>query len=212
MTVILFDFDGTIADTFQISVEITNQLAAEYGYKIVQTNEIAEIRNMPSKEILKRLGISLFKLPFLARRFRQELNKKFYDVHPHKGIKDALIELKKCGHRFGIITSNSQVNVASFLNKNDINLFDFTYSGSSIFGKDRTISKCLKDNKITRDDAVYVGDEVRDIDASRKARIKVIAAGWGYNTPDVLLQHKPDALVMQPSELTATIELLGCKE
>jgi len=50
----LFDFDGTIADTLDAIVSITNRLAVEFGYKQTTQEELAQIQNLNSKQIIKQ--------------------------------------------------------------------------------------------------------------------------------------------------------------
>jgi len=96
--------------------------------------------------------------------------------------------------------------VTEFLKANDLdNLFDFIYSGVTIFGKTTIINNVLKQQQIKLQEVIYVGDETRDIEASKKANIKVIAVTWGFNSPEVLARQNPDFLVHQPSELLEII-------
>jgi len=62
----LFDFDGTIADTLDAIVSITNRLAVEFGYKNYSRG--TQIQNLNSKQIIKQSGISIFKLPFCLEK------------------------------------------------------------------------------------------------------------------------------------------------
>ena len=205
--VIMFDFDGTIADTLDAIVSITNRLAVEFGYKQTTQEELAQIQNLNSKEIIKQSGISIFKLPFLLRKVKAELNKEIQRVRPISGIKEALIELKNQGNRLGILTSNSSANVVAFLETNELeDLFDFIYSGKTLFGKSKVINNLLKQENIDPKTAIYVGDETRDIEAARKSHIKAIAVSWGFNSAEVLAKHNPDFLIHQPNQL---IEVIG---
>ena len=205
--VIMFDFDGTIADTLDAIVSITNRLAVEFGYKQTTQEELAQIQNLNSKEIIKQSGISIFKLPFLLRKVKAELNKEIQRVRPISGIKEALIELKNQGNRLGILTSNSSANVVAFLETNELeDLFDFIYSGKTLFGKSKVINNLLKQENIDPKTAIYVGDETRDIEAARKSHIKAIAVSWGFNSAEVLAKQNPDFLIHQPNQL---IEVIG---
>lgn len=205
--VIMFDFDGTIADTLDAIVSITNRLAVEFGYKQTTQEELAQIQNLNSKEIIKQSGISIFKLPFLLRKVKAELNKEIQRVRPISGIKEALIELKNQGNRLGILTSNSSANVVAFLETNGLeDLFDFIYSGKTLFGKSKVMNNLLKQENIDPKTAIYVGDETRDIEAARKSHIKAIAVSWGFNSAEVLAKHNPDFLIHQPNQL---IEVIG---
>jgi phosphoglycolate phosphatase len=208
--VIIFDFDGTIADTVDALVSIANGLAQKFGYIPITQEELALLRNLNSREIIKYSGISILKIPFLVKKVKSELKSKIKELKPISGIKETLVVLNNNGYRLGIITSNSQENVTDFLRVNDLdNLFDFVYSGVTIFGKTTIINNVLKQKQIKSQEVIYVGDETRDIEASKKANIKVIAVTWGFNSQEVLAKQNPDFLIQEPYELLEVIKGLS---
>ena len=210
LKVIIFDFDGTIADTYDAIVEITNGLSSEFGYQPVEASELVQLKNMSSQEIIKQSKLSIFKIPFLLKRVKEDLAEKIGQLKPIPGIESSLLELKQQGYRLGIITSNSQENVVTFLINNGLSsLFDFIYSGTTLFGKHRVIQKALKQHQITADSVLYVGDETRDIIAAQKSKIKMVAVGWGFNSALVLSQYHPDFLIEQPPELLKVVDSLA---
>ena len=204
--VIVFDFDGTIADTSQAVVDITNSLSSEFGYQPINEEELLLLKNLSSKEIVKRSEISLFKIPFLVKRVQKELGQQITELSPITGIKSVLLELKRRDYVLGIVTSNAQENVVAFLQKNGLDyLFDFIYSGTNIFGKHRIINELVRKHKLNKTDVIYVGDETRDISSARKSGIGVIAVGWGFNSQEILAEYKPDFLAVEPTELLEVI-------
>jgi len=199
--VIIFDFDGTLADTIDILLSITNRLSAEFGFKSATKEELAQLSNLNSWQILQYSGISIFKFPQLIRRLKAELQSEVPHIQLFPGIKEVLLELKKRGFQLGIITSNSRENVLGALEKNGLqDTFTFIYSGST-FGKHKVINKWLRIENIHTEKVVYVGDEIRDIDAAKKTGIKVIAVGWGFNSPQALAAQNPNFLIERPQEL-----------
>ena len=206
--VILFDFDGTIADTYQAIATITNQLSAEFGYKALNQEELLLIKNLSSREIIKLSEISIFKLPFLVRRIRSELSKEIANLEAIDGIDRVLFKLKNLGYILGIVTSNNQQNVDIFLKKNQLtHLFDYVYSDTAIFGKHRVLNQVVREHRLDKSDVIYVGDETRDIRSARKSKIPVIAVSWGFNAATILNQHQPDYLVDRPSQLLGAVAL-----
>jgi phosphoglycolate phosphatase len=199
--VIIFDFDGTLADTIDILLSITNRLSAEFGFKSATKEELAQLSNLNSWQILQYSGISIFKFPLLIRRLKAELHSEVPHIQLFPGIKEVLLELKKRGFQLGIITSNSRENVWTSLEKNGLQgIFTFIYSGST-FGKHKVINKWLRTENINPEQVVYVGDEIRDIDAAKKTGIKVIAVGWGFNSQEALAAQNPNFLIERPQEL-----------
>lgn len=204
--VIIFDFDGTIADTVDALVSIANRLALEFGYAQITPEELKILRNLTSREILKYSGISLFKIPFLIKKVKSELKNKIPELKPIPGIQEALVELKDNGLRLGIITSNSKTNVQEFLKINNLDsLFEFIHTGVTIFGKTTIINNVLRQKQLKTQEVIYVGDETRDIEASKKSQIQVIGVTWGFNSEEALLKQNPNFLIHHPRELLEII-------
>jgi phosphoglycolate phosphatase len=200
---IIFDFDGTLADTYDALLEITNRLATEFGYKPLSETELELLKSLSSREIIKRSQIAPIVIPFLLKRVKTELAKEIKNLKTIEGIETALLQLKKQGYQLGIVTSNHKDNVLVFLENNNLeSLFDFIYSGASLFGKHKILARILKQYNLKPDEVIYVGDETRDIHAAKKSQIKAMAVGWGFNSPSVLARHNPDFLVYHPQEMT----------
>ena len=205
MPTIVFDFDGTIADTLSVVIRIANKFADHYGYKKIPLSDLPLLREKKPSAVLRHLGISIFKLPIVARRIRFEMNKEIVNLKTIVNLKDTLLHLKENGCILGILTTNSRENVMEFLKKNDLEIFDFVYSGRAVFGKSRLLKKLMKEKTIPHKDPIYVGDEIRDVEAAKKAGIKVISVSWGYNTKGALSKSHPDHIIEKPEELEEII-------
>ncbi len=198
---VIFDFDGTLADTLAVLIEITNELASEFGYQPVDAHQVNQLQGLNSREIVQIAGISRWQIPFLLYRFKLAFRQKTDRVKLFPSIPHLIRTLKQGGYKVGIISSNSVENIHTVLKRYQIeHLFSFVYS-CSIFGKSRAINSALRANYIETNEAIYVGDEVRDIDAARRSKIPVIAVTWGLNRSEILGQRQPDYLVNQPQEI-----------
>ncbi|MDX2100769.1 MAG: HAD-IA family hydrolase [Leptolyngbyaceae cyanobacterium bins.59] len=203
-SVVVFDFDGTIADTLDAVVHIANHLADEFGYQPVGAEEVKRLRHMSSREVIQQSKIPFIKIPFLVRKVRTELKAQIPTLKPVSGMPETLKQLKQQGNRMGIITSNSEENVIAFLKSNEMkDAIDFVYSGVSLFGKGRLIRRFLKESNLPAESVLYVGDETRDIEAAKRAGTRAVAVTWGFNSREVLTSHRPDFLVDRPEELIA---------
>jgi phosphoglycolate phosphatase-like HAD superfamily hydrolase len=205
MPTIIFDFDGTIADTMSVVIKIANKFADHYGYRKIPLDDIPKLREKKPSDVLKHLGISIFKLPIVVRKIRFEMNKEIVRLRTAVEIRETLVNLKKKGCILGILTTNSRENVTEFLKNNDLQLFDFVYTGRAVYGKSRLLKKLMKEKKIPHDDPIYVGDEIRDIEAAKKAGIRVIGVSWGYNTKTALQKANPDHIVEKPEDLEQAV-------
>lgn len=199
--VLIFDFDGTIADTFHTIVNISNLLADEFHFNKL-THEKAQImKDNTLKETIRQLNVPLLKIPLIVARAKDELLKEIKNIKPVDGLTDILQNLSQLGIRMGILTSNSSQNVNEFLKQQDLNLFVFVATSSKIWSKNLNLRKIIESHGFDMADVIYVGDEARDIDAAKQLGIKVAAVTWGYNSAKTLAAHKPDYLLNQPSDL-----------
>ena len=209
-TIVIFDFDGTIADSLHLFIDAINKFSGSFRYKKIKQDEIGMLRGKRPRQILKHLGISLLKLPFVLKRVRKEINKGVAHTRPAVQIKDTLLELKKEGCEIGILTSNTEQNVKEFLISNRLDIFDFLYSGNSVFGKGQVLKTIIRKNRFQKNRIFYVGDEIRDIYAAKKTRVKMIAVSWGFNTIESLRRENPDFIADAPEDIENII--LGKKE
>ncbi len=204
--IIIFDFDGTIANSECVLVEIFNRLADEFGYNPLIREDLLKLRNLSSRELLFHSPLPLYKLPFFLKRVKKELNKEISHLQPFTGINESLYHLKNQGYTLGIITSNLAENVQEFLVNNDWEyLFDFVHSSTALFGKDKIINQVVSRNSFSVKQIIYVGDETRDIEAAKKSKVIAIAVSWGFNSPDILAQYNPDYLIHHPHELLSIL-------
>ncbi len=206
---IIFDFDGTIADTINMGLEIFNQISGELKLDPISDEELELIKANRPQDLLKSYGFSKAKLASVMLRLRKEMNKTVPNIKLIPGIKEALNNIKQLGYNLGILTSNSLENVTAFLENNQLtHIFDFTYSGKNLFGKKRLIKRMLRREAISKKNVIYIGDEIRDIEACKKARIPIISVTWGLNNRELLESAQPNLIIDAPSMLLLSIERL----
>jgi phosphoglycolate phosphatase-like HAD superfamily hydrolase len=199
--VMIFDFDGTIADTIDEVVRIYNLMADRYGYKKVNGNDVENLRGKRPRELLKWMGIPFYMIPFILRIGRREMRKKIPELKTTVNMRGLVTKLKKMGFKVGILTTNSKDNVTLFLKRNRLEFFDFIYAGGSIFGKHKMLKRLIREIKVRPEEAVYVGDEIRDIEAAKRCGVSVVSVTWGYNNEKALMRNRPDYIVRTPVQL-----------
>ncbi len=206
-TTIIFDFDGTLANTLYKIVEIINRDPARYKIDGVNPLEIEKLRNLSISYLLKEFNVHTFRVPAFLKQLQSDLNKELSSVSSFDGVPEVLQSLKKHGYRLGILTGNSVDNVNDFLSIHKVDVFEFVRSERSLFGKHRSLNKIMKSSGMTPSKTFYVGDEVRDIDAAKKSNIHSIAVTWGYNSEELLKKHEPDYLVHTPKSILEIFEV-----
>ena len=203
---VIFDFDGTIADTFESGFEILNILAAEFGFRPLERADLERARDMRTRELMKFLGIPATKMRRIAKRGTEELHKRMDGVLPCCGVPELLKNVQALGFRIGILTSNSDENVASFLRKYDMEIFEFVRCSSKLMGKASVLRSLLKKLRLKPSDVLFVGDETRDVDAAQETGVHMAAVTWGYNSRRSIEELRPDYLIESPGELQALLQ------
>ena len=202
---VIFDFDGTIADTFDAGVRILNKLAGEFGFRALDPRDLEKARDMRTHQLVRFLGVPARKMSRIARRGSEELHSCIDAIQPLRGMPEALHELRRLGYSLGIITSNTELNVQIFLRNHGLELFDFIRCSSKLLGKARMIRSVIRRQHVHAVDILFVGDETRDIEACQKVGIRIAAVTWGYNSRRSLVAMKPDFVFDDPQELVSLI-------
>lgn len=201
-TTILFDFDGTLAETMMLIHDIFNQLSGVYGYRHLPEEDIETHRHMSIHEFIGHMGIPFWKVPVIAIHARHLMHSDIHAVHPPKGLAAVLTRIHDSGlYQMDILTSNRRKNVVKFLNEHAMGWFDEVHSTHSILSKKRRVKKYIREKGIDPQDLYYIGDTSIDVESARLAGSKAVAVTWGLNTREALARANPDHLVDHPDEL-----------
>jgi phosphoglycolate phosphatase-like HAD superfamily hydrolase len=199
---IIFDFDGTIADSFELMLEIAEEIA---GIKRPSDEVIAYYKQFPLTKVVRELHIPITRIPRLILQGRQKMHERIHEVHAFKGMPEVLEKLHEHpDYHLLLMSSNSEQNVRIFLRENNLErFFDNVEGNVGVFNKAASLKKTLRRNHLDAKNCYYVGDEVRDVVAASKAGVEPIAVSWGYQARDALAKYHPFALVDKPSQLLA---------
>ena len=203
---LVFDFDGTIADTLGETRRIFNQIAPDYGIRQVEETELEHLRHLSLKQLLDHLDIPKRRVPALISRGTGLMRGNITRLQMIVGMTEVLIELRRHVHSFGILTSNATANVELFLRTHGLrDQFDFISSTSKLTGKSKHLKAIRKTFSLRSEELLYIGDEIRDIKASQKAGIPIAAVTWGFNSRESLAAESPDYLFEQPADFLRLI-------
>ncbi|AUS86123.1 MULTISPECIES: HAD-IA family hydrolase [Lysinibacillus] len=202
---IIFDFDGTLADSTAVFASAWNTLAQKYKFKGIELKEIDTLKKLSISERSKLFDFPMYKLPMILPQFYKLYRQSLNDVHLFEGMKELLIEIDKRGYKILIISSNSKENILEFLKMNGIHCVADVLCSNRIFGKDKVMKKFLKEANVDSSNVVYIGDEQRDIVACKKAGIPIIWVEWGYDAKEVVQNDEPEYSVSTPQEILEII-------
>jgi phosphoglycolate phosphatase len=202
---VAFDFDGTLADTVPWFASMMDNVANKYNFRTVGPQERERLRDCDSREVVRALGIPLWKMPVVLRHLRDLMEQASPDVRLFDGIGRALHELRRAGVMLAVVSSNSVGNVRRVLGRDVAATIDFYECGVSMFGKSGTLERLLKLSRVDRRRMILIGDEIRDIDAAKSAGIHSGAVAWGYNRIGSLRKRQPDEVFLQVDDILSTL-------
>lgn len=198
---VVFDFDGTLADSYAWLVGALNRLAPRYGFRRVESAEELELRQLGAAAIFRRLELQFWKRPLVARALRRLMAEEIEQIRIFPEM-DRLLETL-VGHdlKLAIASSNARENIAAVLGARHLALFERLECGIGLGGKATRLRALRRRYRLGFGELLYIGDEVRDLLAARAAGAASAAVTWGYNHPDALRTLQPDYLFSAPSDI-----------
>jgi len=188
---VLFDWDGTLVDSWPWFTRTLNEAAVRYRFRQVDVADGERLRSLRPREILRELGLAWWKLPFFTRFMRTRMTTDLHDIALFDGTHQLLSRLADAHVQLGIVTTNAERNVRDRLGSVSAGLVTHYACDISMFGKASRIRKLVADAGVPRSRVILVGDEIRDIEAARSAGIASGAVAWGYATPEALRSAGP---------------------
>jgi len=197
---LIFDFDGTIADSFETFLGIFNEISGR-PHELTAA-EVTQLRGKNLKEIIRYLKIKNRQIPRLLLKGKRLISAKISGIRAFSGMPETLRRLHEADNQMFIVSTNSTANIDKFLIKNGLEgCFERIYGDIGLRSKSSVIKKIIRKEKLDRRECYYIGDEVRDIEAARKARVNSVGITWGFNTPAAIRRAGPMTIAHKPEDL-----------
>ena len=207
MKAVLFDFDGTLADTAADLSRALNRLRAARGLADLP---LEDLRPHASSGARGLIGAGLGILPehpefktlrdaFLAH-YEAEI---CVDTRLFAGLDELLAGIEARGLRWGIVTNKSTV-----LTRRLVKALGLEARTACVVCGDTTphlkphpasLLHAAKELGLAPADCVYLGDDLRDVQAARAAGMRSVAVEWGYG--EGLAAWRADAIIEKPMDL-----------
>src|SRR6187551_3020008 len=203
-SLVIFDLDGTLADSFPWFLGVVNGVAREHGFRPIADADIEPLRRAGSREILRRLDVPLWKLPAIGRRMRALKREHIANIPLFAGTADMLRALSGTGLTLALVSSDNEDNARKQLGESAAHFSHFA-CGASLFGKAAKFRNIMRRARAAPAQAIAIGDEVRDIEAARAAGIACGAVTWGYAATDALVAMKPELVFEKMNDIAARL-------
>lgn len=203
-SLVIFDLDGTLADSFPWFLRNVNDVADRFGFRRVADEDVEELRHAGSREIIARLDVPTWKIPIIARHMRRLKTEHLADIALFPGTETMLQTLKDGGLQLALVSSDNEANARRLLGEAAA-LFSWIDCGASIFGKAAKFRRVLKRANLAPSQAISIGDETRDIEAARAVGITCAAVSWGYAAPAKLRALGPDLMFERMEDIASSL-------
>ncbi|RSD26930.1 HAD family hydrolase [Mesobacillus subterraneus] len=193
MKAVIFDFDGTLADTLPVCFEAFETVFKNFDNRVVTTEEIKAMFG-PSETGIIRENLKNSKLDQAIELYYQVYKERHDLVQNNEEISALLGQLKTNGYQLGIVTGKARRSLDISLDCLGLNnIFDVIITGDDVeFPKPHPegIIKALDVLNVSHNEAVFLGDSDADIMAGNQAGVHTIGVHWlpNYQTSEFTLQ------------------------
>lgn len=198
---IIFDFDGTLADSFDVMLQIYNELAATRGMRPVNEADWLELRKGTIAQGLKWTGAKPYHLPGLLAQGLKLVETRTSQIKLFPEVIPVIKKLADKGHQLFVLSTNSQPVIQEVLNKHDIGELVTVLKSSRVFGKTQAVRKLLRTYKLDPNNVWMIGDEVRDMQAAKRAGVHAVGVEWGFQPSQTLKAVGNVTIVKQPKDI-----------
>lgn len=201
----IFDFDGTLADSFPWFLATLDDAADRYRFRRLAPAEAEALRGLDARDVIRRVGLPAWKVPLVARFMRERMARDIEGISLFPGVEAALERLAAGGVALAVVSSNSEANVRRVLGARHAALVGHFGCGASLFGKRAKLRGALRAAGVRPGEALSIGDEIRDHRASAAEGIPFGAVAWGYTRPEALAALAPREVFARVDEIAERV-------
>lgn len=200
---VIFDLDGTLADTLPVVVEAFQITLKHFDLAPRSQSEIFDYFGPTEDGVIRAMfgDMSASAVPVFYANYQMLL---LNNVAPFPGMRDLLSACRDGGLRLGVVTGKSERGADMTLETLGLDsVFDFVRGGSPTgVVKSQAITGLLSAWGISPVGAAYVGDHPIDVREAHDAGVLALSAGWA-STVDLesIRSAAPDELFMTVAEL-----------
>jgi phosphoglycolate phosphatase len=201
----IFDFDGTLANTLPWFAGVLNDVADQHGFRRVKESEYDILRSLNGVQVLKYLSIPPLRVPLIGAYLHRRMAEEIDTIELVEGTAEVLRELASAGILLAVVSSNAAGNVRHVLGEDLASLVTAFQCGVSVFGKPPKLRHVLRACGVPRKSAIYLGDEIRDIEAAHVVGMASGAVGWGYNSVESFKAYEPTVIFTSVGQIVPAI-------
>jgi phosphoglycolate phosphatase len=214
---VLFDLDGTLADTADDLAAALNRLRRDQGMTELPAARVRPFASAGARGLLRvGFGVETSSPEYAALRdaFLEHYRERTcVRTRLFPGVAELLKALRARSLRWGIVTNKAtrftdRVVAGLGLDPDCVVCGDTT---PHLKPHPASLEYAAKLLELPPADCLYLGDDLRDIQAARAAGMRPVGVQWGYHHPDSGGPDtwNADAVIARPMDLIPVLETLG---
>ncbi|MFJ7935990.1 HAD family hydrolase [Sporosarcina sp. NPDC096371] len=198
---VIFDVDGTILDTEKAILKSLQKVLREEG-EYYQLEDLRFALGIPGKETLRRLNV--IDVERVHPKWSQTVLEFSQEVQIFKDLKEIIKVLSESPIKTGIVTSKTKQELIDEFEPFGLSsFFEHTICANDTENHKphpEPLLVCLEGVNATKNEAIYIGDSIYDMQCANSAGVKFALALWGskttkgFESADYVLNEPKDIL------------------
>lgn len=196
--VIIFDFDGVIVSSSQLSLEIGMEQYEGITFSELQNwNE----GNIYSNKLRKEMN------DVTEMYYFEQYHKRVVDLVPVEGIGEVIKDLNRQGYKLIIVSSSREESIENYLRTHNLDKYFVEIMGKNTHrSKVEKFKMVFEKHKIKPNETLIVTDSVGDVKEAHEVEMRAIGVTWGIHEKERLENNGVDFVAESPSEILAGIK------
>ena len=205
---LIFDFDGTIADSKECSIVATQKSFKERGLEEPTVILIEYYMGIPiekSFSLMSSVDLDDHQLEALIKTFRQnykEVESSYLKLYKH--MTEQLQSLSKDKQLFVVSSKKTDVLIRN------LEILDIDHLFTEVIGSDKVnhykpspdgINYILNKYQLENEETIYIGDAIFDMQMANSAKVASCAVTWGTHSIEELKSENPTYIIHEVTEL-----------
>jgi pyrophosphatase PpaX len=202
---VIFDLDGTLADTFPTVMRSYNQVMLDYTGRTWTLEEMLPHFGPPEDVIFKKFIQDGSRHEAALEDYYRLIEADGVEIKPFAGMRELLAELRAAGNKLAVFTgATTRAGRIRLRHACLLEFFDEVLGSDGLSNykpHPEGLWRLLKQFKVAPQAAIFIGDSPLDMLAGRDAGVTTAAVLWGAGTRESLEAAGPDFLLEQPTQL-----------
>ncbi|MEG0691632.1 MAG: HAD family hydrolase [Oscillospiraceae bacterium] len=207
---VIFDLDGTLANTLNTIAYFANQALLECGYEEIELDKYRYLVGNGADNLVRGMLKTIGQYTEEAfEKVRTGYNQSYDDNFMHlttayDGIPELISSLKAMGIKLCVLSNKPHSTTKKIVDELFMDQFDICYGKREDIPRkpDPTaVFDIIEELGVESDECVYIGDTCTDMQTGHNANLFTIGVLWGFRDRQELEEHNADIIASSPFQI-----------